>query len=45
MPDNPLILLFVKAPLRGQVKSRLAAALGQDAALELYRNFVLDILA
>ena len=45
MPDNPVILLFVKAPLRGQVKSRLAAVLGQDAALELYRNFVLDILA
>jgi hypothetical protein len=44
MPDNQLILLFVKAPLRGQVKSRLAAVLGQDAALELYRNFVLDIL-
>ena len=44
MPDDPLILLFVKAPIRGQVKSRLAAVLGQDAALELYRNFVLDIL-
>jgi len=27
------------------VKSRLAVVLGQDAALELYRNFVLDILA
>jgi rSAM/selenodomain-associated transferase 1 len=45
MPDNPVILLFVKAPLRGQVKSRLAAVLGQDAAVELYRNFVLDIMA
>ena len=45
MPDNPVILLFIKAPLSGQVKSRLAAVLGQDAALELYRNFVLDILA
>jgi len=45
MPDDPLILLFVKAPLRGQVKSRLAAVLGQEAALELYRNFVLDMLA
>lgn len=45
IPDNPLILLFVKAPFRGQVKTRLAAALGQDTALELYRNFVLDILA
>jgi rSAM/selenodomain-associated transferase 1 len=45
MIDNPVILLFVKAPLRGQVKSRLAAVLGQDAALALYRTFVLDILA
>jgi len=45
MLDNPLILLFVKAPLRGLVKSRLAAVLGQDSALELYRTFVLDILA
>ncbi len=45
MPENQLILLFVKAPIRGQVKSRLAAVLGQDAALELYRNFVLDILS
>jgi len=45
MPDNPLILLFVKAPIKGQVKSRLASALGQDIALDLYRTFVLDILA
>jgi rSAM/selenodomain-associated transferase 1 len=45
MPDNPLILLFIKAPLSGQVKSRLAAVLGQDAALELYQKFVLDILS
>jgi rSAM/selenodomain-associated transferase 1 len=45
MPDTPLILLFVKAPRKGQVKSRLAAVMGQDTALELYRNFVLDILA
>jgi len=39
------VLLFVKAPVRGQVKSRLASELGQDAALELYRGFVQDILA
>jgi len=45
MPDDPLILLFVKAPHKGQVKSRLAAVLGEDIALELYKNFVLDILA
>jgi len=45
MPDDPLILLFVKAPHKGHVKSRLAAVLGQDVSLELYRNFVLDTLA
>jgi len=45
MPDTPLIVLFVKAPIEGQVKSRLASVLGQDIALDLYRNFVLDILA
>ena len=39
-----LILLFLKAPVRGRVKSRLSAALGEDAALELYRGFVLDIV-
>jgi len=44
MLHDQLILLFVKAPQRGQVKSRLAAILGQDSALELYRSFVLDIL-
>lgn len=44
MTNAPLILLFIKAPVKGQVKTRLAAALGEDAALELYQRFVLDIL-
>jgi rSAM/selenodomain-associated transferase 1 len=44
MADQPLILLFIKAPARGQVKTRLAVALGEDAALELYQRFVQDIL-
>jgi uncharacterized protein len=44
MADQPLIILFVKAPVRGQVKSRLAAVLGDDTTRELYRNFCLDIL-
>jgi rSAM/selenodomain-associated transferase 1 len=44
MADRPLIILFVKAPFRGQVKSSLASKLGEDATLELYRNFGLDIL-
>ncbi|HWR72792.1 MAG TPA: TIGR04282 family arsenosugar biosynthesis glycosyltransferase, partial [Nitrospirota bacterium] len=38
------ILLFIKAPVKGRVKSRLASVLGEDAALELYRSFTLDIL-
>jgi rSAM/selenodomain-associated transferase 1 len=44
MVDQRLIILFVKVPARGQVKTRLAAALGEDAALELYQRFVQDIL-
>jgi hypothetical protein len=44
MHDKPSILLFIKAPLKGQIKSRLAAAIGNDAALELYQRFVLDTL-
>ncbi len=42
MHDRSIILLFIKAPVKGQVKSRLAAAVGDDTALELYKNFILD---
>lgn len=45
MPIGPTILFFVKFPVAGRVKSRLAASIGADAALGLYRNFVLDMLA
>jgi rSAM/selenodomain-associated transferase 1 len=44
MPDKSIILLFIKAPAKGQVKSRLAATVGDDTALALYRNFILDIV-
>jgi rSAM/selenodomain-associated transferase 1 len=44
MSAESIILLFIKAPVRGRVKSRLAAAIGQEAALELYKNFILDIV-
>jgi hypothetical protein len=37
--------LFVKHPVPGQVKTRLAGALGDDAATRLYVAFVADILA
>lgn len=38
------ILFFVKDPVKGEVKSRLAAALDETIAAELYKNFVLDML-
>jgi len=38
------ILLFVKYPEKGKVKTRLARDIGQDSALILYKIFVLDIL-
>jgi rSAM/selenodomain-associated transferase 1 len=44
MYDEQVILLFIKAPVVGQVKSRLAADVGEETALVLYKNFVLDIV-
>ena len=44
MHDKPIILLFIKAPLKGRIKSRLAASIGRDAALEIYQRFVLDTI-
>jgi hypothetical protein len=38
------VLLFVKYPAKGRVKTRLAAVIGDDNALLLYRHFILDIL-
>ena len=39
------VLFFVKYPIQGRVKTRLAKQVGQDVAADLYRNFVADILA
>lgn len=39
------IIVFVKAPVKGRVKTRLAQVLGDESALETYRCFVADILA
>lgn len=36
--------MFVKYPQKGRVKSRLAASIGEEQALSLYRLFVADIL-
>ncbi len=42
-PQN-CILFFVKNPVKGEVKSRLAAQLGETIAVELYKYFILDML-
>jgi rSAM/selenodomain-associated transferase 1 len=44
MTDNRCIMLFVKLPEKGRVKSRLARHVGEDAALSLYENMVLDAI-
>jgi uncharacterized protein len=35
---TPLLLLFLRAPRRGRVKSRLAAGVGEERALAIYRR-------
>ncbi|HXX82156.1 MAG TPA: TIGR04282 family arsenosugar biosynthesis glycosyltransferase [Thermodesulfovibrionales bacterium] len=44
MSGGPSVILFVRSPERGKVKSRLAAAIGKEMALEVYKGFVLDII-
>ncbi|MFH1282679.1 MAG: TIGR04282 family arsenosugar biosynthesis glycosyltransferase [bacterium] len=39
------VLFFVKYPEKGKVKNRLSSALEHASVVELYKNFVLDILA
>jgi hypothetical protein len=42
---DQVILVFMKAPRAGRVKTRLAARVGDALALELYMAFVEDILS
>ncbi len=44
MSEKQCILLFVKYPAKGKVKSRLADDLNEETAICLYRRFVDDIL-
>ena len=43
--SNNCILLFVKSPMAGKVKTRLAAEIGQEATVGLYKCFVEDLLS
>src|SRR5512143_2826443 len=40
--SDQVVILFIKAPLPGSVKSRLATGLGPDVAADLYRRLILD---
>lgn len=43
--DDRCLLFFVKNPERGTVKTRLASSVGEEVARDLYKNFILDMLA
>lgn len=45
MVNDRCLILFVKYPEKGKVKSRLARNWTDESAADLYRNFVLDIIA
>jgi len=43
--DDRCLLFFIRYPEKGRVKTRLAASMGDERALKLYRNFILNILS
>jgi len=43
--DDRCLLFFVKNPERGKVKSRLAATIGDDSAVSVYKNIVDQMLS
>lgn len=43
--NNQCILFFAKSPIKGRVKTRLSAEIGDDQAVELYKCFVEDLIA
>lgn len=45
MMEDRCLIIFVKYPESGKVKSRLAGYLAGDTAARLYENFVFDIIA
>jgi len=43
--DDRCLLFFIKNPQKGQVKKRLAAAIGDEMAVRLYKRFLLEMLS
>ena len=44
MTKNNAVIIFIRSPEKGRVKTRLAKGVGDTAALALYRCFVMDVL-
>lgn len=44
MENKECVIMFVKSAERGMGKSRLAASVGEDIALDLYKCFVSDLM-
>jgi uncharacterized protein len=44
MDDSYCVMMFVKSPEEGMIKSRLAASVGKSVALNLYKCFVTDTM-
>jgi rSAM/selenodomain-associated transferase 1 len=44
MTEDRCLVMFVKFPERGEVKSRLSQSLGEEIATDLYRCFIEDLL-
>ncbi|MBI4612780.1 MAG: TIGR04282 family arsenosugar biosynthesis glycosyltransferase [Planctomycetes bacterium] len=44
-PSRRLLIVFARPPIPGRVKSRLAAAIGKEAAASFYAAFLQDTLA
>lgn len=42
--EKRAVLMFVRTPEKGKVKSRLSGVLGEEITLELYKNFVMDLI-
>lgn len=43
--DDRCLLFFIRNPEKGRIKTRLAASVGDERALELYKRFLLNILS
>ena len=43
--DDRCLLFFIKDPEKGKVKTRLASAVGDQMAVNLYKRFLLEMLS